>query len=92
MNAAGVDTLLQAATAALHTRRWADATRAFDAILALDDRHVQGWLGRGVVALEQKHYATALQAMERALQLSPGEGMVHANLAGALRALGRTGG
>jgi len=89
MNAAGVDTLLQAATAALHTRRWADATRAFDAILALDDRHVQGWLGRGVVALEQKHYATALQAMERALQLSPGEGMVHANLAGALRALGR---
>lgn len=83
------ETLRQAATAALQQGQWTQAARDFAAVVEADARDAEAWLGLGVAELERKRYGQALHAMQRALQIAPGNPYVHANLASVLRVFGR---
>jgi tetratricopeptide (TPR) repeat protein len=80
---------LQAGLRALQKQQWKEAAGRFAEVVRADPRQSQGWLGLGVAALEGKRYKPALQALEHAARLAPGDPYVSANLASVLRVLGR---
>jgi len=63
----GSETLLQTGQRALHGRQWSKAAEAFGQLVRAEPGVVQGWLGLGITALEQKRYRLALQALDQAL-------------------------
>jgi len=84
------ETLLQMGQRALEGRHWSQAAEAFGQLVDAEPAAVQGWLGLGIAALEQKRYRLALQALDQARSLAPQDPYVAVNLAGLLRVLGRS--
>ncbi|MCE2838418.1 MAG: tetratricopeptide repeat protein [Cyanobium sp. 49614_E6] len=62
------ETLLEMGQRALGRGDWQQAAEVFGQLLGAEPGVVQGWLGLGIAALEQKRYRMALQALEQALE------------------------
>lgn len=77
----GSETLLQTGQRALEGRQWSKAAEAFGQLVRAEPGVVQGWLGLGIAALEQKRYRLALQALDQARSLAPQDPYVAVNLA-----------
>lgn len=84
------ETLLEMGQRALGRGDWQQAAEVFGQLLGAEPGVVQGWLGLGIAALEQKRYRMALQALEQARSLAPEDPYVAVNLAGLFRVLGRS--
>lgn len=65
------ETLLEMGQRALGRGDWQQAAEVFGQLLGAEPGVVQGWLGLGIAALEQKRYRMALQALEQARSLAP---------------------
>jgi len=89
-NPCGTDTLLLRGQRALERRDWPEAAKVFAQLVQVEPGVVQGWLGLGIAALEQKRFRLAGQALEQARSLAPADPYVAANLAGLLRVQGRS--
>jgi tetratricopeptide (TPR) repeat protein len=89
-NPCGTDTLLLRGQRALERRDWPEAAKVFAQLVQVEPGVVQGWLGLGIAALEQKRFRLAGQALEQARSLAPANPYVAANLAGLLRVQGRS--
>lgn len=82
---------LQLALAHHRGGRLSDAEAAYRQILASDPRNVEALNNLGTVLEDQGHHVEAAVCLERALTLAPNSGVLHFNLANALRAAGQCG-
>jgi tetratricopeptide (TPR) repeat protein len=89
-DAAGSDALV-AARAAYAERRYADACRAYAAIVAADGRSLPGWTGLGDARWKRGDRDGAIEAYERASRCAPNDSRAWHNLATALLAARRFG-
>lgn len=82
------ETLLLIGQRALEGGSWPQAEGAFEQLVRVEPGSVQGWLGLGIAALEQKRYRLAGRALGQARDLAPNDPYVAANMVGLLRVLG----
>ena len=69
--------------------RLAEAERLYRQVLALEPRHAEALHLLGVVALQTGRHDAAADLIGRAIETAPAVAAYHANLAGALKGLGR---
>lgn len=69
-------------------RRRREARAQFEAVVAIDPEHVDGWNNLGVVRGRSGDHAGAIAALQRAVALAPHYADAHYNLAETLAAVG----
>lgn len=81
-------TELRLAGVLLQLNRHDEARQIYDRLLQADDALAAAHAGRGLLALEVRDYATAIQHLTRALELAPAARRLHYSLAMAHRGAG----
>ena len=76
-----VETLMKLGYARFHLDEHLEALKVYDKILDIDVTNPEAWNLKGLVHYEQKNYAKALNAVEKATESDPTYGMAWYNKA-----------
>lgn len=87
--AAGLAALALGVRTDLRNRAWEDPEQVYVESLAVFPRSSRIWNNRACLWMDRQDHAKALDFVERALEISPGEALYHYNRGFALRKLGR---